>query len=162
MPNPSFSYPLSQPYIVSKVGSRMNSVPAPRLVLAKLGLSHSASDLHKLLEKVLPHLQKISKHRSDFLNVGFECRKYRAGWKKWMVKTVEPFWSYQSSWKMDLHPTKKWCIFNGSSSSSILGTISASSGEPWPYFGTNCRGDALCHPKSPKENGVFFSTVHLV
>ena len=107
MPNPSFSYPLSQPYIVSKVGSRMNSVPAPRLVLAKLGLSHSASDLHKLLEKVLPHLQKISKHRSDFLNVGFECRKYRAGWKKWMVKTVEPFWSYQSSWKMDLHPTKK-------------------------------------------------------
>lgn len=46
-----------------KVGSRLSSIPARRLVLAKLGLSHGASHLHKLLEKVLPHLQKISEKK---------------------------------------------------------------------------------------------------
>jgi hypothetical protein len=55
-----------------KVGSRLSSIPARRLVLAKLGLSHGASHLHKLLEKVLPHLQKISEQKRDFKKHGLE------------------------------------------------------------------------------------------
>jgi hypothetical protein len=39
-----------------------------------------------------------------------------------MVKTLEPFWSYQSRWQMDVHHANMYGIFNGSSSSSIMET----------------------------------------